>query len=225
VRFRVALVVLGSLASGTGARAGTLIGKVELPPAVRPEPASHGFLDRAENALAPVRPYSVAPQLVVELVGDEKPAAPPQVTWKMLGETFDRPVLAAPAGAEVVIKDESKTPRTLVAKEDAKLIPPGPLNPGGTKSFRANDAGKVYTIGDPDAPHLKGTLIVVNTLYVGYPDESGKFEITDVPAGAYKLRIWYRGQLIDRADDDVSVSARGKTDFNPKIPGGYPVKK
>jgi hypothetical protein len=218
VGFRVALLVVVSLVGG--AQAGTLIGKIDLPPVSRPEPATHGFLDRAENPLAPVKPYSVAPLLFVELVGEEKPAAPPQVNWILAGESFDRPVIAAPAGAEVVIKDDSKTPRTLVAKEDAKLISPGPINPGTTKSFRANDVGKVYTIVDADAPHLVGTLVVVNTPFVGYVDESGRFEINDVPAGPYKLRVWYRGKPIERADDDIAIAAKGKSTFNPKVPAG-----
>jgi hypothetical protein len=215
----------------SGASAGTLVGKVELPSLPRLE-ATHGFLDRVENPLAPLKPFSAAPQLVLELVGDEKPAAPPQIVWHLLGESFDRPVLAAPAGSEVVIRDESKTARTLIATElgktvDTKLIPPGPVNPGGTKPFRSGDAGKVYAIGDADAPHLKATLIVVNTLYVGYPDEAGNYEIADVPPGSYKLRIWFAGKLVERPDDNVNVGARGKTAFNPKLPAGAlaPAKK
>ena len=219
-------MLLVLICSAASVRAGTLVGKLELPAApARPEPPARGFLERAENPLLPVKPVAVTPRLVVELVGDEKPAAPPQVTWRLVGESFERPVVAVPAGSEVVILDNSKTARTLIAKEDPKLIPPGPINPSGTKPFRVTEAGKVYTIGDPDAPHLVGTLIVVNTLYVGYPDESGHFQIADVPPGAYRLRIWYGGQLLDRPDDSVNVSAKGKTEVNPRIPAGYPVKK
>ena len=210
----------------TLASAGTLVGKLELPAAPeRPEPAAKGFVDRVENPLAPVKGFSVAPQLVVELVGDEKPATGPQIVWRLVGESFERPVIAAPAGAEIVIKDDSKIARSLAAKEDPKLIPAGPINPGGTKPFRVNDAGKIYTIADSDAPHLHGTIIVVNTLYIGYPDDSGKYEITDVPPGAYKLRVWYGGKLIDRPDEDINVSAKGKTNVDTKLPAGYPVRK
>jgi len=222
VRALAVVLVLHAVA----ARAGTLVGKLELPAAPeRPAQATHGFLDRVENPFALLKPYSITTQLVVELDGDEKPAAPPQVIWKLVGDSFERPVIAAPAGAEVVIRDDSKTARTLVAKEDGKLIPPGPINPNGTKPFRAGDAGKIYTIGDSDAPHLKGVLIVVNTQYIGYPDELGRFEITDVPPGSYKLRIWYGGKLLDRPDDDVTIAVKGKTDFNPKVPAGLPVRK
>ena len=224
MRLGTALLVLAC--SAAAARAGTVIGKLDLPPPpARPAPPAPGFLERVENPLLPVKPVAVTPRLVVALVGDEKPVAPPQVIWRLLGESFDRPVIAVPAGSEVVIRDDSKTARTLVAAEDTKLVPPGPINPSGTKPFRVTKEGAVYTIGDPDAPSLTGTLIVVDTLYVGYPDETARFQIADVPPGAYKLRIWYGGKLLDRPDDDVNVGAKGKTEVSPKIPAGYPVKK
>ena len=203
------------------ASAGVLLGKLDLPKAPdHPPMATHGFLDRVENPLAPLRPVDVTRQMVIVLEGDEKPAAPPEVNWELVGDSFAPEVVAAPAGAEVIIKDVTQQARTLVAKEDPKLVPAGPINPGGTKSFRPQQAGKLYTIGDPDAPHLIGRLIVVDTPFVAYPDETGHFEFADVPPGAYKLRIWYAGGWLARPDDAVTVSARGKTTFNPKIAAG-----
>jgi hypothetical protein len=179
-----------------------------------------GFLDRAENPLALVKPMAPTQQMVVVLEGQEKPVSPPQVVIELLGETFSKKVVAAPAGAEVVIKNVSKTARTLVAAEDQKLIPQGPINPTGPKSFRVNDVGKVYSIGDKDAPHLRLKIVVVNTQYVGYPDEAGKFEIADVPPGSYKVKVWYQDNWVQREDETVNVAAKGKTDVNPKIPAG-----
>lgn len=210
----------------SAASAGTLVGKLELPQAPeRPAAATKGFLDRVENPLAPLQPTNVPRQMVIVVEGDEKPATPPQVTWDLLGDSFGRPVVAAPAGAEVVIKNASKTAHTLVAKEDPKLVPPGPINPTGPKSFRATDPGKVYTITDPDAPYLTGKLVVVNTQYIAYPDDSGKFQIDDIPAGAYKVKIWYRDGWLERPDDSVTVNAKGKTELNPKITALAPAAK
>src|SRR5688500_6982492 len=181
--------VLVVLLSSTVAVAGNVVGKVDLPSPLPPRPplTVKGFLDRIENPLDTVKPVPVTKDMVVVLEGDDKPVSPPQVVIELLGETFAKRVVAAPAGAEVVIKNVSKASRTLVAAEDPKLIPQGPINPTGPKSFRVNDVGKVYTIGDKDAPHLKLKIIVVNTQVVAYPDESGKFE-TDAPPGTYKDR-------------------------------------
>jgi hypothetical protein len=200
------------------AHGGTLVGKLDFPqtPSSAP-PATKGFLDRSENPFAPVRPLDIAHQVVVVVEGDEKPVAPGQVMWDLVGESFARPVVAAPAGAEVVIRNVSKVPRTLVVKENPKLLDPGPLNPTATKSFKATDVGKAFTVGDKDAPHLVGHVVVVNTQFVAYPDESGHFEIDNIPAGAYKVRIWYRDNWLQRPEDEVTVSAKGKTELNPKI--------
>jgi hypothetical protein len=208
------------------ASAGTLVGKLALPQAPeRPSAGLKGFLERAENPLAPVQPLNVPRQMVLVLEGDEKPATPPQVTWELLGNSFARAVIAAPAGADVVIKNASKTPHTLVAKEDAKLVPAGPINPTGSKSFRATEPGKIYTITDPDAPYLQGKLVVVNTQFIAYPDDTGRFEIADLPAGSYKLKIWYRDGWLERPADSVEVGAKGKTEFNPKVASLAPGKK
>jgi hypothetical protein len=212
------------------ARAGTVVGRFELPPAPARVPvAAKGFLDRMENPLVPVRDRSVAPYLVVVLEGEAKPESPGQVSWDLVGESFARPVVAAPVGAEVVIKNTSRTARTLVAIEDPKLVPSGPINPTGPKSFRVTEP-KLLTIADKDAPHLRGKLVVVNTPYVTSVDDAGKFELTDVAEGAYKLRVFYYDPALERAGGNstwlalsgdaeaVTVPKRGKVDINRKLP-------
>jgi hypothetical protein len=217
LRARWVWIVLLSFA--TTAQAGTVVGRLDLPsPPPRPPVQLKGFLDRVENPLAPVKPVAPAREMVVVLEGDEKPVSPPQVVIELRGDSFSKRIVAAPAGAEVVIKNVSKTSRTLVAAEDPKLVPQGPINPTGPKSFRVTDVGRVYTIGDKDAEHLRLTIVVVNTQYAGYPDDNGKFEVDNVPAGTYKVKIWYRdGWLQREADETIGVGAKGKTEINPKI--------
>jgi hypothetical protein len=215
------------------AQAGSRTGKLELPPPPdRPPVATKGFLDRVENPLTPVKPINPAPYLVV-VVDSDAGAAPEssiQVTWELAGESFTKPLIAVPAGAEVVIKNTSKTARSLVAAEDPKLIPGGPINPGGPKSFRVKEA-KNYTIGDSDAPHLKGKVIVVTTPFIANVSDDGKFEIPDIAPGAYKLRIYYFNPLsgkdgwLDRPDDAVTIPAKGKAEVTAKVPTGFPLKK
>jgi len=222
---RVCLVSSTLCALAGTSLAGNVVGRLELPPPPdRPPVVAKGFLDRIENPLATVRPVAVAPQVVVALEGGAAPESPAQVTWDLVGESFSRPVIVVPIGAEVVIRNPSKTARMLVAAEDPKLIPSGPINPTGNKSFRPTEA-KIYTIGDKDAPHLKGTIVVVNTKHVATVDAAGKFEIADVPEGSYKLRVFYQSGWIDRPDEAVTVPGKGKVDVSVKVPAGYPLKK
>lgn len=221
------VVVFGVITgSSLAAGAAPVSGKLDLPPPPdRPPPATKGFLDRVENPLAPAKPVAVTPYMIVVLEGEAKPSSPGQVTWELPGESFARPVMGAPAGAEVVIKNTSRTARTLTAAEDPKLIPAGPINPTGPKSFRPTEGGKVYTISDADAPHLSGKLVVVASPYVATVDEAGKFEFGEVAEGSYKLKVFYKDGWLDGATD-VTVGAKGKVEVNPKVPAlAQPAKK
>lgn len=217
--YLVVLAWLGLLLVVAGADAGVLYGKIELPARLpeRAAPASKAFLDRIENPFLPVQSENLMQHMVVVAEGEAKPESPPQVTWELVGESFSRPVIAAPLGAEVVIKNQSRASRTLAAAEDPKLLPLGPMNPTATKSFRVTEANKVFTIGDKDAPHLIGRVVVVPSQYIAYPDESGRFEISEVPAGTYKVKIWYRTGWLQKQDDQVTVAAKAKTELNPKL--------
>jgi hypothetical protein len=187
VAFGVAVVAFGV----APVRAGVLAGKLDLPPPPeRPAIRAKGFLDRAENALAPLRPFNVNPLLVVAIEGAGT-ATPAQVNWELVGESFARPVIIVPVGAEVVIKNTSLTARTLTAAENEKLLePPGPINPGATKNFRPSAPG-IYTIGDPAVPHLRGKVVVVATPFVSAVDDAGKFEIADIPEGSYQAKVYF----------------------------------
>ena len=213
--------------------ANPVIGKLELPGVLPRHPplAGKGFLDRLENPKKPVQGVNVGPYLLVVLEGDGKAieAPPGQIPWDLVGESFARPVIGAPVGGEILIKNTSKTARTLFAVEDPKLIPTGPINPTGPKSFRVTEP-RIYTIGDKDAPHLKGKVVVVATPYVATVEvtsttsgNTGRFEFPDVPEGSYKLRIFYKDGWIDRPDDTVTVGAKGKTEISVKVPAGYPL--
>ncbi|HEY4182440.1 MAG TPA: hypothetical protein VGM90_36665 [Kofleriaceae bacterium] len=217
--FLVRVAVFGTaMFVGGAAVAGPVSGKLDLTAATaeRPPAATKGWLDRVENPLAPARPVNVTSQMIVVLDG-AKPSSPGQVTWELVGESFGHPVMGAPAGAEVLIKNLSGTARTLIAAEDPKLIPAGPLNPKGSKSFRTTEANKIYTVSDSEAVHLKGKLVVVDSQYVTTVDEGGKFEFGEVAEGSYKLRIFYKDGWLD-GTTDVVVGAKGKTEVNPKVP-------
>lgn len=210
--FPGALLVVTALTATS--LASPVVGKLELPPPPeRPPVITRGFLDRVENPSKPVKPLDVGQYLVVALVaaeGDSKPVSPSQIVWDLVGESFGRPVIGVPVGAEVVIKNFSKTARTLVAAEDPKLISEGPINPTGLRPFKVPDA-RVYTIGEKDTPHLKGTVVGVNTPYVTHVEVAGnigKFDFADVPDGAYKLRIFYKDGWI--AEEPVTVQAKSK---------------
>src|ERR1051325_4753419 len=177
----VLAAVTAAGALGAPVKASTVYGRLELPPAPERGPViAKGFVDRVENPLADIKKPSLAPYLVVALEGDARSdAAPAQVNWDLVGESFSRPVIAVPVGAEVVIKNQTKIARTISAAEDPKLIV-GPLNPTGTRSFRPPRPA-IYRTGDKAAPPLGGKIVVVATMHVASVDDAGRFELTDIP--------------------------------------------
>ena len=225
MRLGLPLGIVGVLAaSAVPSAAGTVVGKLELPAGERPPVIAKGFLDRSENPLAEVKKPSLAPYFVVALEGgDGPPAAPAEVTWDIVGESFARPVIGVPTGAQVVIHNLTKIPRTIAAVEDAKLVT-GPLNPTGSRSFRAG-APATYTFRDQDAPYLRGQVVVVATGHVATVDDAGRFELADVPDGTYKLRVFYAdptgkagGWLATTTEVTVAGKAKaGKTEVTAKV--------
>ena len=189
----VRLLVLASLVPGASF-AGPVSGKLDLPPAPERAPlVVKGFLERSENPIAPIKAVAVLPYIVVVLEGATRPEVPGVVTWELAGESFSRPVFAAATGAEIVIRNVSKVPRTLFAAEDPTLIQGGPINPTGPKSLRVAEP-KIYTIQDKVSPFLRGKLVVVATKHIAYPDAKGHFEFADVPRAATAARV-LQGQL------------------------------
>ncbi|MBK7534421.1 MAG: hypothetical protein IPI49_03420 [Myxococcales bacterium] len=224
---RCALVAVFTAALGalSSASAGTVTGRVELPPPEKREPsATRGYLDPSDNAILPVQAFSPTPYMVVVLEASapiEVPA-PPQAIYELRGESFARPVLAVVKGQEVLIKNVGLAPRSLSAKEDPNLLPKGTLNVTGTKSFRVAEAGKLYTLVDPAVPHLVGRVISVATPYRAYLDREGRFSFDDVAEGSYKLRVFFQDRWLPvSANVAVGAGNRAKVETRISIPADY----
>lgn len=221
-----ALVALVAALSLPGlALAGTVTGKLDLPAAEKREPSGvRGYLEPVDNAIIPVQPFNPSPFMLVVLEAQQPidVAAPPLATYELRGESFSKPVIGVVKGQEVVIRNSSLGPRTLVAKEDATLIPKGTLNVTGTRSFRVAEAGKIYTIVDESLPYLRGVIVSVSSPYHATLDREGRFSFDDVPAGNYKARVFYRDHWLS-SETSVSVPSgpRAKTEVRIPIPADY----
>lgn len=219
----LALAMTAGLASP--ALAGTVTGRVELPPAEKREASPiRGYLEPADNAILPVQPFNPTPFMLVVLEAQQPidVAAPPQASYELRGESFSKPVIGVVKGQEVVIRNSSLGPRSLTVQEDPTLIPKGTLNVTGTKSFRIAEAGKIYTIVDPSVPYLRGCIVSVSSPYHATLDREGRFSFDDVPAGSYKARVFFRDHWLS-SETNVSVPSgpRGKVEVRIPVPADY----
>jgi hypothetical protein len=216
------------------ADAGALVGRVDAPELPeRPPPQQPGFLDRIENPIAPLHKPDARRYIVIVLEGDEKPAAPAAVPWELSTESFVRPVIAAPAGADITIRNVTKQLHRIVVRDggkDTKLVDASQMSENDARTFKPTEVGKVYTVVDPDSPHVRGTVVVVNSSFIGYANDDGRYEIGDVPDGSYKVRVYAslpatlvpggrNGWIeLDAANATVTVGKKGKTTLDLKLP-------
>jgi hypothetical protein len=193
----------------SGTAAADVTGKVSLTgTAGRPELRGKGFLERTENPFLGGRMFDPMPHLVVVLIGDGLPVPPtPQIKWKLLGESFEKPVLPVIAGTEVVIRNEGRRSPSLYIEGDEDLLPKTPLNPKGERAFKAGDPGTVHEVRDGDTPHLAGAVVVMPTAYFATPGKDGSFAIktAGLPDGSYTIKVWYKTGWIDGVAEAVQL--------------------
>ena len=222
-RIRAAATAIALIAAGSAARAGTVTGKLDLPPGGAPPLRDPGFLDRAENPHMPVKTVDPTPFLVVVLEGTPADAATGQAPWDLLGASFGKPLLPVAAGTEVVIKNcRACREASLYVDGQPDLIQKGALNPIGTKSVKTSKPGTLI-VKDDELPSLIGRIAVFDTPYFAQPDASGKFEIKDVPNGTYTVKVWYMDHFVERGNESVTIEGKHSADLpHVSVPTGFP---
>ncbi|MCA9675062.1 MAG: hypothetical protein KC464_08510 [Myxococcales bacterium] len=229
---RVAVACALLVAAAAPALAGKVTGELELSaPAGKPPLRGKAYLDRIENPYKAPRDADPFPYMIVVLEGDaaKMPEPPPQEAWDLVGDRFDRPLIAVVPGSEVLIRNKGRGTPTLMIDGHADLLPHSPLNPRGERGFKAGAAGTLYELRDEDTPHITGGVVVVATPYHAIAMASakdarkGSFSLSDVPDGTWTLRIWYRTGWLDGVEQTVEVKGSKTTSVSTiKIPAGLP---
>ncbi len=224
--------LLGLAVLGARPAAADVTGKLTLTGnAGRPPMRGKAFLPRIENPYTGGKMIDPMPYIVVVLTADgvQPPANPPSVVWKLVGESFDHPLIAVPVGTEVRIRNEGgRRQPTLFVDGQPDAMPKTPLNKGGERSFKANPADTLLVIKDEDTPHLSGACLVLGTPYfavatsVGKNGTEGKFSIAGVADGTYHVKVWYRTGWLDGVAQDVTVE-KGKASVDLTLPPGLKI--
>ncbi|MEN8197956.1 MAG: hypothetical protein ABFS30_15810 [Pseudomonadota bacterium] len=172
-----------------------------------------GFTERISNPLKPPKAFNPLPNIVVVLSGgtpdpsDTKPGAVEK--YRMIGESFSVPLLPVVAGTSVDIYNDSRFERDFYSDDDAITGALAPAVGAGKKRSlkKFNPSGKVVEVRVKGSPHIAGSVVAFEHAYFSRVDNSGKFEIKGVPAGAWKIKVWYRDGWVDMADVKVDVVA------------------
>ncbi len=83
---------------------------------------------------------------------------------------------------------------------------------GEKRSFKFDDPGCMAVMLCNVHPEMEAYILTLETPYFAKSDESGNFELINVPAGKYTLRIWHE-RLVGE-DREITVSEKGDIKVN-----------
>lgn len=212
---------------------GTVNGVIKLDsPTARGEPDKRGtgFTARINNPLKHPKAFDPLPDLVVVLDGgtpakeDTQTARP--FIYRLVGESFEVPVFPVLAGSTVEISNDSKGRPRLYSPDDAGLLDGEAVAPKARRPLKKfGPAYRVVEIRDRESAHLVGRIVALPHLYFARVSDDGKFTITGVPPGTWKVRIWYRDGWAQVPETSIEVTAKKTVETAIELRGRPKVTK
>jgi plastocyanin len=131
--------------------------------------------------------------------------------------TFKPHVMPVVVGTTVDFRNSDKVLHNVYSPDQcAGKFNLGSWPQGQVKSFTFKEAGCVPTLLCNVHPEMEGFVVVVETPYFAVSEKDGTYEIKNVPAGKYTLKIWH--EKLKGKDVQVDVPGTGsvKADFEIK---------
>ncbi|MCP4447760.1 MAG: hypothetical protein GY811_20845 [Myxococcales bacterium] len=193
-------------------------GTVKLPPRAQRRPApqrGQGFVPRAKNPLRPPDGLDPRRSMVVFLEGgpvDDMDKKPQSSRYSIVGENFDSEILPVIVGGKVEIKNMGRGTPRLYSKSNPDVMPVDPINPKGVRVTEAITKAHVpVDIRDKDSVHFLAHIVAFQHGYFSTLGHDGTFTIKGVPAGSWKVKLWYQDGWVTNIPD-TSVTIAGKRD-------------
>ena len=188
----------------------------------KPPTRNQGFIERLENPLRPIRSFRPWPNMVAVLVEgpiDDEAKKPPggRVRYHLLGESFERPLLAVIAGTRVELVNKTSRVANLHTPDDDALADGYELNPNGMTDFKVSQPADAVVIRSQDNNHLEARIVAFPSRFFVMVDGRGRFEFKDVPEGNWKVKLWYRDGWLEGVEKTVEVEKRRTADVDLTI--------
>lgn len=117
---------------------------------------------------------------------------------------YEPHILLVPANAELQMKSSDAVLHTVHMTGVATYNLPFPF-PNQTVSRTMPTPGLVSLRCNGGHTWMNAEILVVSHPYYSVTDESGHFELTDVPPGEYELVAWHEGWNVTRHDSSLDV--------------------
>jgi plastocyanin len=205
-----ALLLIADTAPGAQ-QGGPIRGHVEIGIPIssrRPTSAAYPGRTVPTAALAPV---SELRNVVVYLRNaPARPLAPVHAEIRQRDETFLPRVVAVPVGSVVDFPNDDPIYHNVFSLSSASKFNLGRYPQGRSKSVKFDKPGLVRVFCDIHS-HMSATVLVFNHPWFAVPDESGHFELPEVPAGDREITAWHERlgdtSLVVRVDGGRAATA------------------
>lgn len=109
---------------------------------------------------------------------------------------FDPDMLVVPVGSVVSFPNRDPWFHNVFSLYRGKRFDLGLYQAGDVKTVRFDRLGPSYIFCNIH-PQMAAVILTVGSEYFGISDKAGRVEISDVPAGRYRLNIWYENADAD----------------------------
>lgn len=139
----------------------------------------------------------VAEWLVPEDATASSAGAPAKV-YRMVQQDkqFDPDMLVVPVGSVVSFPNRDPWFHNVFSLYRGKRFDLGLYQAGDVKTVRFDRLGPSYIFCNIH-PQMAAVILTVGSEYFGLSDKTGRVEISDVPAGRYRLNVWYENANAD----------------------------
>jgi plastocyanin len=200
------------------ARGGPVRGRVEIGvPITARRPTSAAYPARAVTAGA-LAPISEVRNVVVYLKdAPSRPQPPVHVEVRQINESFAPRVVAVPVGSTVDFPNADPMYHNVFSLSGAKNFNLGRFPQGRSKGVTFDKPGLIRVFCDIHS-HMSATVIVFSHPWFAVPDESGRFQLPEVPPGEREVTAWHErlGDTTLRVHVDTGLPATA--DFTLPVP-------
>lgn len=135
------------------------------------------------------------------------PSQHPRLTQH--NKTFEPHLLIVPVGSVVDFPNHDPFFHNVFSLFEGKRFDLGLYEGGSTREIRFDKPGISYIFCNIHA-QMSAIIISLDTPYFGVSNAKGKLEIADVPAGDYKLHVWYEASSqpqLDALSHQITISS------------------
>ena len=112
-------------------------------------------------------------------------------------------VVVVTQGTQIEFPNQDLFFHNVFSIHQGKTIDLGLYESGAARKVRFSQPGVSYIFCNIH-PQMSAVVVVLRTRYFGVSDSEGKFQISHVPAGKYRMAVWYE------ISTDSELSAQAK---------------